>query len=449
MSSSMTAAKDAVAAVVVAAEGTSSPARYALEERVGVGSFGIVYKARVRGSSEHVAIKVVDLEGSAAELEDVRRELEALASVRCARLVHYLGAHVVGSQLWIVTEYLAGGSLGDLLNSLAAPLAEPVVAGVVAELLEALAYLHGDRRVHRDVKAKNVLVARDGRVKLADFGVATRLTDTSTKRQSLIGTPYWMAPEVLEQSRYGSAADVWSLGITAFELATGKPPHWELHPMKVLFVVPKAPPPKLEGNFSAEATAFVARCLAKAPEERPTCADLLVDAWVAAADYAGVAKPALAAHVAAAARRAPELPAVPESPSRAPTPPAPPVPPLGLDAPPPATPSPPARREKSRAFRSVVAPAIAAAARHAVRHAGDRRREAAAALDDLCKALERVDATLDDGKLTTAFATALASALEKQRASLGGADTPSPGSLASASPASRGASPAGVGAPPR
>ena len=313
MSSSMTAAKDAVAAVVVAAEGTSSPARYALEERVGVGSFGIVYKARVRGSSEHVAIKVVDLEGSAAELEDVRRELEALASVRCARLVHYLGAHVVGSQLWIVTEYLAGGSLGDLLASLAAPLAEPVVAGVVAELLEALAYLHGDRRVHRDVKAKNVLVARDGRVKLADFGVATRLTDTSTKRQSLIGTPYWMAPEVLEQSRYGSAADVWSLGITAFELATGKPPHWELHPMKVLFVVPKAPPPKLEGNFSAEATAFVARCLAKAPEERPTCADLLVDAWVAAADYAGVAKPALAAHVAAAARRAPELPAVPES----------------------------------------------------------------------------------------------------------------------------------------
>ncbi|KAH8067914.1 MAP kinase kinase kinase kinase [Aureococcus anophagefferens] len=356
MSSSMTAAKDAVAAVVVAAEGTSSPAHYALEERVGVGSFGIVYKARVKGSSEHVAIKVVDLEGSAAELEDVRRELEALASVRCTRLVHYLGAHVVGSQLWIVTEYLAGGSLGDLLNSLAAPLAEPVVAGVVAELLEALAYLHGDRRVHRDVKAKNVLVARDGRVKLADFGVATRLTDTSTKRQSLIGTPYWMAPEVLEQSRYGSAADVWSLGITAFELATGKPPHWELHPMKVLFVVPKAPPPKLEGDFSAEATAFAARCLAKAPEERPTCADLLVDA---------------------------------------------------------------------------------------------DRRQRGARPSTTSQGAGRVDATLDDGKLTTAFAAALASALEKQRASLGSADTPSPGSLASASPASRGASPAGVGAPPR
>eukprot|EP00629_Pelagomonadales_sp_RCC1024_P017709 CAMPEP_0119286982 /NCGR_PEP_ID=MMETSP1329-20130426/34793_1 /TAXON_ID=114041 /ORGANISM="Genus nov. species nov., Strain RCC1024" /LENGTH=321 /DNA_ID=CAMNT_0007287729 /DNA_START=209 /DNA_END=1171 /DNA_ORIENTATION=+ len=295
--------------------------RYRLQERIGAGSFGTVYRATVRGSADQVAVKVVDLDATADELHEVRQELEALRSaVSCDGLVTYLGCHIVETRLWIVTEYLAGGSLGDLMEANGGPIPIDAVPGVLKELLSALAYLHGDRRVHRDVKGKNILVARDGAVKLADFGVATRLTDTTTKRASLIGTPYWMAPEVIRQSRYATAADVWSVGITAIELATRRPPHSELHPMKVLFVVPRAPPPELEGDFSGAAKAFVRRCVAKDPGARPSCAELLLDPFVAGADFQRVSRPALAELVDRLVAKPPEPEPEPEAPPPPPPP---------------------------------------------------------------------------------------------------------------------------------
>lgn len=340
---------------------------YELRERIGVGSFGTVYKA-VK-DDEIVAIKVIELDGTDDELEDIRREIELLANTRCEELVQYLGCEINQNSIWIITEFLEGGSLGDLIRTQALP--EGVIAGILTQLLRALAYLHADRRVHRDVKSKNVLVGRNGRVKLADFGVATQLTDTTTKRHSLIGTPYFMAPEVIEQSRYDAKADIWSLGITVIELAQQAPPHAQLHPMKVLFVVPQAPSPSVNGTDLFKS--FVAKCVRKNAIDRPTAAELLQDPFVSSADESQASQ-----YLANLVK-----------------------PPL------------PQKKTKSKYFRLIFAPAIGAAARHAIHNAGDNRKQAATALDVLVKTLEQIDRSLPDGRLSFELAKGLAATIHK------------------------------------
>eukprot|EP01034_Spumella_vulgaris_P030311 gene30311-37504_t len=181
-------------------------------------------------------------------------------------------------------EYLEAGSLLDIIKS-TGPLDEPSIAFIMRELLLALKYLHAERKIHRDVKAGNLLVARDGSVKLADFGVTGQLTDSMDKRKTQVGTPFWMAPEVITQSSYDGCADIWSSGITAIELATGTPPYAnKVHPFQVIFLIPKSPPPTLEGDFSPELKDFVKCCLVKDPSLRPDAATLLEHPFVAKAE---------------------------------------------------------------------------------------------------------------------------------------------------------------------
>ncbi|KAG4101129.1 serine/threonine kinase 3 [Neocallimastix lanati (nom. inval.)] len=244
-------------------------------EKIGEGSYGSVYKAIHKRTSEIVSIKVVPIED---DYNDIIKEINFMKSIICPQVVRFYGSFVKeDSELWIVMEYCAAGSVSDIMHVRKKTLTEEQIAIVIKSTLQGLAYMHSHMKIHRDIKAGNILLNSRGEAKLADFGVSGQLSNSTAKRNTVIGTPYWMAPEVIQESGYGVSADIWSLGITCIEMAQGYPPYNNIHPMRAIFVIPSRPPPTLEQKekFSDEFNEFIALCLVKKPEERMTATQLL------------------------------------------------------------------------------------------------------------------------------------------------------------------------------
>ncbi|XP_062288945.1 serine/threonine-protein kinase 10 [Scomber scombrus] len=259
---------------------------WAIIGELGDGAFGKVYKAQNKETGALAAAKVIETK-SEEELEDYIVEIDILAKCDHHYIVKLLDAFYHDNKLWIMIEFCPGGAVDATMLELDRGLTEPQIKVVCRQMLEALVYLHSMKIIHRDLKAGNILLMLEGDIKLADFGVSAKNTKTLQRRDSFIGTPYWMAPEVvmcetMKDAPYDYKADIWSLGITLIELAQIEPPHHELNPMRVLLKIAKSDPPHLEQphKWSQEFKDFLRKALDKNPEARPTAAQLMEHPFV-------------------------------------------------------------------------------------------------------------------------------------------------------------------------
>jgi len=246
--------------------------------KIGEGAAGEVFVANMVDRNEQVAIKTMTITNDNKKL--LCTEINFMKSSTHENIVEYIEAFISdGNKLWVVMELMDGGCLTDVLEQYPAGihLSEYQIAHVCLQTLKSLAYIHACHRIHRDIKSDNILLNSRGEVKVADFGYAAQLTEQKKNRQTVVGTPYWMAPELIRGHDYGTGVDVWSLGIMLMEMLEGEPPYMEFPPLRALFLITTKgiPPLQDQGRWSPPLLDFYSKCLEKEVDKRPSAATLL------------------------------------------------------------------------------------------------------------------------------------------------------------------------------
>ncbi|VVA96879.1 unnamed protein product [Arabis nemorensis] len=253
-----------------------------LGDEIGKGAYGRVYIGLDLENGDFVAIKQVSLENIVQEdLNTIMQEIDLLKNLNHKNIVKYLGSLKTKTHLHIILEYVENGSLANIIKpNKFGPFPESLVTVYIAQVLEGLVYLHEQGVIHRDIKGANILTTKEGLVKLADFGVATKLNEADANTHSVVGTPYWMAPEVIEMSGVCAASDIWSVGCTVIELLTCVPPYYDLQPMPALFRIVQDDSPPIPDSLSPDITDFLRQCFKKDSRQRPDAKTLLSHPWI-------------------------------------------------------------------------------------------------------------------------------------------------------------------------